>query len=184
MAAGFYTAKETDSYQYRIRDYLKNNLGFSVSLDGFWKAGATVTSLALPNVQKVIAMKPDLISIEYGTNEQDTTNPYYATPEQFKTNLTQLVTQLRSALPKARIVLLTPWQSTTPAPYRQVVQAVGAANSGSVVDISSVWHNQANISSKTTQSWQGTGDGYHPSSQGNLAIARLMVKAIDKIYVH
>ena len=182
LAAGDYTTKENLAYQYVITRYLKDDLGFKATLDGYWEAGATIASIATPNYDSIVAMKPDLITIELGTNEQDTTNTYYARSSTYKTNLTGLVSKLQNDLPQAKIILLTTWKTETSTTYDKVIKAVGAKASVPVVDISSVWENAKNVSQQGDTSWTGSGDGYHPNDAGNKAIAKLVEKRLDKLY--
>ena len=180
LAAGYYTSAETKSYQYLIANHLRQNLGFKVNLDGFWQAGATISGNALPVITQAIAMQPDLVTIEYGTNEQDQTNPHFATPTQFKTNLTQLITRIQAQLPQVKIFVLTSWKAETANSYAKVAKTVSHTKHVTAVDISSVWQNPANTSTQQTKSWRGHGDGYHPNDRGNQAIANLVNAKIDQ----
>lgn len=183
LAAGDYTSKENMAYEYVLTRYLKDTLGYNATLDGYWKAGATITSLIQPNYNNIIKMAPDLITIELGTNEQDQTNPNYASSTTFKTNLVDLVGGLQSDLPKAKILLLTTWKANTSATYDAVIKAVGNQYNVPVVDIASVYAKSSNIAQSGATSWAGSGDGYHPNDAGNQAIADLLEKAVDDLYV-
>lgn len=183
LAAGDYTSKENMAYEYVLTRYLKDTLGFKATLDGYWEAGATITSIAQPNYDNVVDMAPNLITIELGTNEQDQTNANYADVTTYKTNLTNLVENFKADLPKANIILLTTWKADTSATYDAAIKAVGAKYSVPVVDISSVYAKSANIAQSGSTSWAGSGDGYHPNDAGNQAIADLLAKAVDKLYV-
>ncbi|WP_407895108.1 SGNH/GDSL hydrolase family protein [Lacticaseibacillus sp. N501-2] len=183
LAAGDFTSKEDLAYEYVLTRYLKNTLGFKATLDGYWEAGATLTSLAQPNYDNVVTMAPDLITIEFGTNEQDQTNPNYADPATFKTNLTNLVSGFKTDLPKAKIILLTTWKADTSAQYNAAIKAVGTQYAIPVVDISSVYAKSSNIAQSGATSWTGSGDGYHPNDAGNQAIADLLAKQVDRFYV-
>ncbi|WP_461215326.1 SGNH/GDSL hydrolase family protein [Lacticaseibacillus sp. GG6-2] len=182
LAAGDYTTKEDRAYQYEITRYLKNDLGFKPTLDGYWQAGGTIASIATPNYDSIVAMNPDLITIELGTNEQDPNNADYARSVTFKTNLAGLVAKLQDDLPNTKIILLTTWQTETSAAYDKVIKSVGKKAAVPVVDISKVWENPKNISQQGDTSWTGTGDGYHPNDAGNKAIAKLVEKQLDQLY--
>lgn len=184
LAAGDYTSKENMAYQYVFTRYLKDTLGFKATLDGFWQAGATITSIAQPNYDKVVAMAPNLITIELGTNEQDQTNPNYADTTTFQTNLTNLVAGFKSDLPKAKLILFTTWKADTSATYDKAIKAVGTQYAIPVIDISKVYEKSSNIAQSGANSWAGSGDGYHPNDAGNQAIADLLAKQADQFYVH
>lgn len=183
LAAGDYTSKENMAYEYILTRYLKNTLGFKATLDGYWQAGATITSIAQPNYDSVVNMAPNLITIELGTNEQDQTNANYADVTTYQANLTNLVSSFKSDLPKANLILLTTWKADTSDTYDAAIKAVGAKYSVPVVDISSVYDKSENIAQSGSNSWAGSGDGYHPNDAGNQAIAELLAKAVDKLYV-
>jgi acyl-CoA thioesterase-1 len=183
LAAGDYTSKENMAYEYVLTRYLKDTLGFKATLDGYWQAGATITSIAQPNYDSVVSIAPNLITIELGTNEQDQSNANYADVTTYKTNLTNLVSSFKSDLPKAKIILLTTWKADTGETYDAAIKAVGAKYSVPVVDISSVYEKSDNIAQSGSSSWAGSGDGYHPNDAGNQAIADLLAKQVDKLYV-
>ncbi|WP_125711308.1 SGNH/GDSL hydrolase family protein [Lacticaseibacillus porcinae] len=184
LAAGDYTSKENMAYQYVFTRYLKDTLGYKATLDGFWQAGATITSIAQPNYDKVVAMAPNLITIELGTNEQDQTNPNYADATTFQTNLANLVAGFKSDLPKTKLILLTTWKADTSTSYNHAIKAVGTQYTVPVVDISKVYEKSSNIAQSGAKSWAGSGDGYHPNDAGNQAIADLLAKQADQFYVH
>jgi len=180
LAAGYYTTTAKKSYQYLVTDQLKAQ-GYQVTLDGFWQAGATLAGYAWPKVDQVVAMQPDVITLEYGTNEQDRTNPNFATPSQYQQNLTKMITTLKTQLPHVKILVLTSWLAETAADYTAVVREVAKQQDVTMVNLTSIWQNQANISTPTTQSFQGHGDNYHPNNAGNRAISRAITAQLTPL---
>lgn len=184
LAAGYYTSAKDKSYQYLVKSYLTNMLGFKTTLDGLWQGGATIASLAIPNYQKIDDMDPDLVTIEFGTNEQDSTNDYYAYPDTFEQNLTTLVQDLKKTNSKVKIILLTSWSSTTYKKYDSKVEAVAKKYKLQVANIHKVWADKTDtVAAKGDDSWRGTGDGYHPNDKGNQEIAKIIEDQIDDLYV-
>ncbi|KRM72428.1 hypothetical protein FC34_GL000132 [Lacticaseibacillus brantae DSM 23927] len=180
LAAGYYTTTEKNSYQYLVANQLKNQ-GYQVSLDGFWQAGATLQGFASPKINRVIAMVPDIITLEYGTNEQDRTNPNYASPKQYQHQLTSVIATLQAKLPKAKILVLTSWLAETAADYTAVVKQVAKQQHVTVVNLTPIWQETDNISTPATRSFQGQGDNYHPNDAGNRAIAKAIMAQLNHL---
>lgn len=184
LAAGYETSTRENSYQYLVQAYLKHTLGFAkVDLSGFWREGTTARIGGLANVGKVIAAKPDIVTVEYGTNDQDLTNPNYVYSDVFRTNMATLVNRLKKGLPHAKIVLVTSWNSPTAAEYDRQIKSVAKAAHVQIADISQVWRKDRNtISRKSQKSWRGHGDGFHPNDRGNQAIAKLIEAQLTAAY--
>lgn len=183
LAAGYNTSEEKKAYQYLVENYLSDTMGFNTTLQGRWAPGNTVGGNALEEYNEVLGMKPDLITIEYGTNEQDRTNQFYARPETFLTNLSSLVGSYKTAFPNAKIVLLTTWKAETYEEYDAQIKAVAEKYDVKVADITDVWRKSKDtIAPKGAKSWRGEGDGYHPNDKGNREIADAIIKQLVDLY--
>lgn len=177
IAAGHYTTTAKASYQYLVAAYLQKQLGFTVTMSNFAKSGATIGTSGLPNVGSIVAKKPDLVTIQYGNNEQTATG---STASLYQTNLTKLVRDLQAKLPKAKIILLTPW--TQNAAFKRAAVAAGKTTGAPIVDLSPI-QTAADTSAKPgTRSWSGPVSGDWPNDNGNAKIAGAINQAVSQLY--
>ena len=177
IAAGHYTSTEKRSYQYLVADSLHKKLGFKVRMTGVWRSGATIGTGGLPNVNRAIAQHPDVVTLQYGNNEQLVAG---SSATLFQSNLTEVVRNLREGLPKVKIILITPW--TQSASYQQAVVNVSKNTGTAVVNISPV-HGEKNTSATaSTNSWAGAVSGRWPNDSGNTKIASAIDRVVTKLY--
>lgn len=181
LAAGLYASKQDKSYQYLVANYLQGKLHYDVTLNGKWETGKTVAEEALPNLSEIIAMKPDLVTIEFGTNEQNRDLPGYVSPAKFHANLAKLVKALKKSNPKMTIVLVTNWKSGTDAEYRSAYKRVAKRYHVQLVSLTDIWQDSRNIAPKGSKSWAGNADGYHPNDRGNKLIAQKINHTLAKV---
>ncbi|WP_225047575.1 SGNH/GDSL hydrolase family protein [Lacticaseibacillus kribbianus] len=168
-------AKADGGFQYQLRDYLQTTLGYTVDVSGNWATGATIGGTGLWQVTSIAAKQPGLVIVEYGTNEQDQQNRYFAHTNTLQINLTALLNDLRGRLPNAKLVVLTSWRQAadTGADYDTAIRAAATAAGASVVDLSAQW---AKASNSATDHW--------PTKAGQRAIAQAVIKqALVPIYV-
>ncbi|MDR7113874.1 lysophospholipase L1-like esterase [Microbacterium trichothecenolyticum] len=116
------------------------------------------------------ALAPDLVTIEYGINEYRNNTPVAT----FKTNLTNMVAALETAIGHSAIVIVIDYQAThatTPvaawSAYKDAMREVAAENGLPVVDLST-------ISTLGIGQSGMNGDNIHPNDAGHLAIANLV----------
>ncbi|MFD1441637.1 SGNH/GDSL hydrolase family protein [Lacticaseibacillus hegangensis] len=176
IAAGHYTTTEKAAYPYLVAARLQKSMGFKVTLTDSWRAGATIGTGGLPNLDQVAESKPDIVSLQYGNNEQSAPG---GTARLYQSNLTKAVTQLKVKLPQAKIILLTPWRQQ--AAYQRAVLAVGQAAGATVIDISSIKAATDTSAAANTKSWAGTPSGDWPNDRGNVDIANAVTQAISQL---
>lgn len=104
---------------------------------GIYKSGSTLWQFGLPNYNLINKQNPDLITIEYGTNDLQL-GKRYETPYLFKYNLLLLLNKIQKE--NRKIILVTTWnRGARSAPYDKVIKEVGQNRNIPVADISSVW---------------------------------------------
>lgn len=169
IASGTGASSTHNAYQYLLASNLRKKLNAKVTLSGQWNTDGTVKGSALPVLNHVLDSKPDLITIQYGNAEQNSSNLYAATTAEYQTNLTTLVQDIKQQAPKAHIIVLSPWQSASESAYAAVAKSVASSNGAQYVDLSSVFSNSTNVAANS-----------YPNDAGNAAIAQLLLnKAVQ-----
>jgi lysophospholipase L1-like esterase len=149
--------------------------------------GGERTDQALQRLDRIIAMKPHIVTVMYGANDSYIDQGKTAsriTSEAFRSNLTQIVVELlrRGILP----VVMTepPWAAdATPngigenpnvamRPFIEATREVAAEWRVPLIDHFAQW-SQAEQAGQNLREW--TTDGLHPNPAGHRVIARAMV---------
>lgn len=177
IAAGHYTSTEKAAYPYLVAAYLQKQLDFKVAMKSVWKSGATIGTSGLSNIDTVANNKPDIITIQYGNNEQ--TSPG-STANLYQTNLNQAIKQLQARLPKVKIILVTPW--TQNSAFKKAVVSVSKLTGTKVIDISAIQTAKDTNAVKGAISWAGPVSGDWPNNAGNVRIANAIEQTVLKMY--
>ena len=177
IAAGHYTATEKGAYPYLVAADLRQSRGFTVTMIESWRVGATIGTRGLPSIDQVAEGKPDVVSLQYGNNEQTAAG---SSASLYQANLTKAVSRLKAKLPQVKVILITPWRQQVA--YQRAVLAVGKATGATVVDISAIEAASQAHATASTKSWAGTPRGDWPNDRGNLEIAHAVAQAISKLY--
>lgn len=178
LAEGLYATKESKRYVSVLSKAISQKMGYNVVLtNGYAKQGTGLKDNGIPNADHVIANMPDLITVEFGTNDL---NPKlknaYSSPDEFKQRLTELIKRLKSET-KAKIILVTTWNSgQLSAQYDSPIYSVAKTENIPVADISNVWSDQSTFGPKGYNSFLGIGDGWHPNDKGHREIAETIFK--------
>ncbi len=110
--------------------------------------GGESSRRGLERIEDVISMKPDLVTIGYGMNDQnrqpDGTNAI--STEEFERNLSEMVLRIRQDT-TADIILITPclpnpnWMfaSENVTDYADVIRCIGRASGVAVADVQRIW---------------------------------------------
>ncbi|PGV53343.1 SGNH/GDSL hydrolase family protein [Bacillus sp. AFS037270] len=181
LTAGFAATKESKRYTAVLAQLIEEKLGYHVTQKGVYKSGSTLWQYGLPNFDLINEQNPDLITIEYGTNDLQNDNRH-ETSYQFKYNLLQLLNKIQKE--DRKIVLVTTWnRGTKSAPYDRVIKEVGLRRNIPVADISSVWKNRTDTHGpKGRETPYGTSDDFHPNDKGHKEIAEVIFKQVYQLY--
>ncbi|PGV53340.1 SGNH/GDSL hydrolase family protein [Bacillus sp. AFS037270] len=181
LTEGFAATKEGSRYTAVLAKLIEEKLGYHVIQKGVYKSGSTLWQYGLPNFDKINEQNPDLITIEYGTNDLQHDNRH-ETPYQFKYNLLLLLNKIQKD--DRKIVLVTTWnRGEKSAPYDQVIKEVGLKKKIPVADISSVWENRTDTQGpRGLQTPYGVSDNFHPNNKGHKEIAEIIFKQVYPLY--
>ncbi|QDP41442.1 SGNH/GDSL hydrolase family protein [Radiobacillus deserti] len=181
IAEGWHATSENKSYIDVFTALIEKKGMNVVTKPGIRMAGEGLKTAAFPNLPTIIRSKPDLVTIEFGTNDSMKTKDTYAPPEQFKMLLWQLVEHLQNSPTHPTILLVTTWnRGKHSTVYDQIIIDIGNAKNIPVANIQSVWKNRTDTKGPSgKQTFNGTSDQWHPNNKGHQEIANIMYKAIQ-----
>lgn len=171
LTDGFYASTEDKKFTSLFSDYLNKGLGYSVNLEGVSGYGG-LSSNGVRGVSQVINQDPDLVSIEYGTNDADPKRK--VKPDTLKKNLTTIVEHLNSMDRPPKIFFITTWKTDHTGTYDAAIKSVAKKYKLPVVDISEFYLEDKTSGPKGKKVYKGTSDDFHPNDLGMQLIARRM----------
>lgn len=186
LSVGLFSNDQADRFSSRFTKELAQQTHKPVEESNTSSVGKTVTNFGINHVQEVIAQNPDLITVEFGTNDAaygiDPTNV-----NNFVTNLDAVVSQLKSQT-KAQILLMTAWSPSNgkyienDKIYDQKIKEIGQKYHVPVVDLSTIWTNNPDVTKNDlgySNIYNIQKDEFHPNQQGHTAIADLLMKTVE-----
>ena len=181
LTAGFTATEESKRYTDVLAKLIEEKLGYHVTQKGVYKAGSTLWQFGLPNYDMINEQNPDLITIEFGTNDLQDDNRH-ETPYQFRYNLLVLLNKIQKD--DRKIVLVTTWnRGKRSEPYDQVIKEVGVERNIPVADISSVWQDRLDTHGPAgIKTPYGVSDDFHPNNKGHKEIAEIIFKQVDALF--
>jgi GH18 family chitinase/lysophospholipase L1-like esterase len=152
--------------------------------------GGETTAGAMKRLGKIVALKPHIVAIMYGTNDSYVDKgkkDSRLTPDEYRTNLTKIVQELRSA--KITPILMTEpcWGDKAAKngagehpnarleTFMKICREVAAENKVPLVDHFAHWQ-KANAAGTDIGTW--TTDQCHPNPRGHEEIARAMLPVV------
>ncbi len=171
--------------QYGYPALLQKKLG-----DGYWVKNFGVSARTMLNKgdhpymnemawKDALAFQPDIVVIKLGTNDSKPENWQYGT--EFRNDLEQMVTTLRSAAKKPRIILCTPipafkpsWKINDEVILNDIIptqQKVAKKFGLEVVDLHTLFADAADL----VQS-----DGIHPNEKGAQRMSEIIFELLSK----
>ena len=176
LALGLHATTKEKKYTAVLPQLIEENLGYSVTVaDGATEGGTGLKDFGIPNLPKVIAQKPDLVTIEFGTNDSDENfKKVYSTPEEFEERLLYVINTLKSQEKPPKIILVTTWGLFERSfKYDAVIEKVGKQTGVPVANIQSIWYGRNDtFGPKGYKDLFGNeSDGWHPNDQGHKEIA-------------
>ena len=185
LAAGYYATEHHQRYAEVLSKLMEEKLGYDVQLKpGAVKGGTGLKDMAIPNLAKVVSEKPDLITIEFGTNDlKQQKKKAYSNPADFKKRLEYVIEYLNTHLSnKPKIILVTTWARKESFTYDKIIEEVGKDKNLPVVNIQSVWQNRTDTRGpKGVQTYKGVSDNWHPNNKGHQEIAKAIFEKASAI---
>lgn len=171
LTDGYYASTVNTKFTSVLAKTIENELGYSVKIDGIAKYGGLLER-GVAGAPKIKEKNPDLVTIEYGTNDSDPNNSD-VTPEAFEDQLNELIDTLIEDNEKPPlIVLVTTWnQGDKAIPFDNVIKKVGEERSLPIADVNHIWKQQDNKGPAGVETLFGESDNWHPNDKGMKLIA-------------
>ncbi|AKP68442.1 SGNH/GDSL hydrolase family protein [Companilactobacillus ginsenosidimutans] len=187
LSVGLLADSKENRFSSQFTRTIAKETGKKVTEEGASSVGKTATNFGLPNVNTIIAQKPDIITVEFGTNDAaDVTNPK-ALPA-YQNSIHQILDQLQSQT-KAKIILMTTWSPSNgdyvqnDLRFDKVVIKEGKDRNLPVVNLSKIWQGNPNVTGSTNNTsynvW-GSKDDFHPNQAGHDQIAKALTKVLNQ----
>lgn len=190
LSVGLFSEQKTRRFSTQLASSLQQQLHRKVIEKNTSAVGKTVTNFGIGHVEDVINAKPDLVTIEFGTNDA-AYGTYPLNFNNFSNNLDATVSRIRHET-QAQILLLTTWSSNkgkyieSDRIYDQKIKEIRQRYGVTVVDLSQIWKNNPEV----TRNDQGMSkiyniqkDEFHPNQYGHDQIVSLLEKTINNTKV-
>lgn len=188
LSVGLMANSQNDRFTSQFTRQIAKETGKKVEEKGTSMVGKTATNFGLPNVQTIIDQDPDIVTVEFGTNDAADVNNEQALPK-YKSSIKQILDQLQTKT-HAKIILMTSW-SPSDGPYREnglrfdkVIKAEGKARNLPVVDLAKIWQGDPSVAgtpaSITESVWNRPADKLHPNQKGHDKIAQALTRVLNQ----
>ncbi|KRK78888.1 SGNH/GDSL hydrolase family protein [Companilactobacillus nodensis] len=185
LSVGLFSNTEQTRFTSLFANDLRKGTGKKVTEDNNSSVGKTVTNFGLPNVQNLITANPDIVTIEFGTND----SAYGVDAKNlgdFVTNMDSVVRQVKSQT-NAKILLMTTWSPSdgkyisNDAVYDREIKRIGNKYGVPVVDLSMIWRNNPSVTENDlgySKVYNIQKDNFHPNQLGHDKIAKLLYETV------
>lgn len=171
LTEGFFATQDETRYVSVFADYLNEGLGYNVSVGGISGYGG-ISKNGVAGVDSIIKQAPDLVSLEYGTNDADQKRGI--SPATLAENLTTIIEDLNSSQKPPKIFLMTTWKNDSDGSYDKAIKKVADKYGYPVVDIRNIWEDPDNSGPAGKTTFKGKSDDFHPNDKGMELIAQKM----------
>ena len=189
LSVGLFADKKATRFTSLFARQLARLTGKTVTEADIAEVGKPATNLGVPALPQLVAQHPDVITIEFGTNDAvgGATSTALAAYQQA---LTTIVTTLQKET-SAQLILMTTW-SPNQGPYVNadlkfdaVVKAVGQTYQVPVVDLATIWQGHDDVTGPAGTvipdfTANGPRDTFHPNQRGHDQIAAQLIKTLEE----
>lgn len=182
LALGQGATAEAKKYTALLSKMIESKMGYDVHLaKGITAGGKGLKDAGIPNLQKVINEEPDLVTIEFGTNDLNPDKEEtYLPPQEFQEKLQHVIDKLNSELPKPpKIILVTTWNSGgSSITYDEIIERVGEVNNIPIANIQQSWQNRNDTFGPANYNdfMNIPSDNWHPNDHGYQLVAEMIFK--------
>lgn len=180
LSEGYYASTEDKRFVQVYADMLKEKMGYDVKVAGNSGYGGTTIN-GLNGIDEINSQNPDLITIEFGTNDSDPQNG--SNIDTFTANLNQMIDGVsKNGEKEPKIILVTTWyQSDKAIPFDNAIKEIGKNRGIPVADISDIWKDATNKGPEGKETFKGLSDNWHPNDKGMKLIAERIFEASKEI---
>lgn len=188
LSVGLMANSQSDRFTSQFTRQIAKATGKKVEEKGTAMVGKTATNFGLPNVQTIIDQDPDIVTVEFGTNDAADVNNEKALPN-YRSSIKQILDQLQQKT-HAKIILMTSW-SPADGPNKEndlrfdkVIKAEGKSRNLPVVNLADIWQGDPSVAgtpaSITESVWNRPADTLHPNQKGHDKIAKALTKVLNQ----
>lgn len=183
IAEGHYASTLATTFPAVFASLVEENYHEKVEIHHYAKYGRT-SSFGVGQIDRVRQLKPDVITIEFGTNDANPVNG--SDVDQFAQNMRTMLNELSyidGLTPQ--IVLVTTWNhGKASEPFDTVVKNLGKEYNLPVADIKSVWDKdpEKTAGPPGLKTFNGTSDRWHPNDEGMKQIGEIIYQAYQSKY--
>lgn len=175
LTIGYYASNESHRFVDVFSSKLEKDMGYDVKTHVVGGYGKTLSS-ALEAIPEIQELQPDLVTIEFGTNDSNSDNNVPI--DLFKSDLNKLIQGVKKDNEKVKIVLVTTWSLSDNATlFNEAIQSVGESKDIPVADIKPLRGNIENTGPADIQTEYGISDTFHPNDKGHEAIANTIFES-------
>jgi len=180
LTEGYYASTSDKRFAEVYAKMLEEKLGYEVDVQGVSGYGGTTTN-GVKGLDEIVSQDPDLITIEFGTNDADPDNG--SSIDTFKANLDLMIDTVSNINGKStKVVLVTTWnQGDKAQPFDEAIEAAGEKYGLPVANISDIWADSSNKGPEGVETFQGTSDNWHPNDIGMQKIAERIYEVSESI---
>ncbi|MDE3282053.1 SGNH/GDSL hydrolase family protein [Lacticaseibacillus parahuelsenbergensis] len=189
LSVGLFADKKASRFTSLFAQQLGQLTGKTVTEAGIAEVGKTATNLGVSALSSLVAQQPDVVTIEFGTNDA----VGGATPSAlaaYRQALTTIVTTLQEKT-TAQLILMTTW-SPNNGPYAAadlkfdaVVKEIGRSYHVPVANLATIWQGHDDVIGPAGTAIpdfaaNGPRDTFHPNQKGHDQIAALLIKTLEE----
>ncbi|BDR56581.1 SGNH/GDSL hydrolase family protein [Xylocopilactobacillus apis] len=189
LSVGLFADQQSSKFSSLFAQNLSKKIGKNVIEKGLSEVAKTAANFGVPSIQTIIDQKPDLITIEFGTNDAVGGKTDYVL-NSFKENLLQIVNAFKNKT-TAKLILMTTWSPSNgkyidnDLAFDQKVKEVGKMTNTPVADLSKIWRGHPEVCGPAGKvisdfSQWGNRDDFHPNQIGHQRIAQMLFEIANK----
>lgn len=179
VTAGYSASSQDNFYVNKIGARVTANMGFQVQQNNMGKRGAVISD-AINNINEINSYAPDIVTIEYGTNDSNINNNI--STNIFENELNTLIDDLTIKVKRTpTIILMTTWNVNYGEKYDEVINRVGQNRKIPVLDLKPIWTDKTNMGPEGNRDYYGVSDDFNPNDKGMNSIANAVYEKLQPI---
>lgn len=183
LTEGYYATSYDNTFVQLIGNKLRDRMSFDVDIEQHGLAGSKL-AWGLGEVSKINEAEPDLVTIEFGTNDADPKkNP--TDLELFESHLNELIDGITVDVDRnPAIVLVTTWRmSEYGVPYDNIIKKVAKERNIPVAAVNAASMDNLNVGPEGRDTYLGKSDIYHPNDRGMEQISEIIYEQVEPLMV-